>query len=119
MKLINQNAKAGESVPRLSRSLSAASLFRTLLLIVATYALLALPAQAQQLGGLEYRIGPEDVLHISVWKDEDLDRQVLVRPDGGISYRLKKFQVIPSSSLAKSKSPGNTRWVVTLTLFRH
>ncbi len=45
-------------------------------------------ASAQQLGGLEYRIGPEDVLHISVWKDEDLDRQVLVRPDGGISFPL-------------------------------
>ncbi len=45
-------------------------------------------ASAQQLGGLEYRIGPEDVLHISVWKDEDLDREVLVRPDGGISFPL-------------------------------
>jgi len=39
-------------------------------------------------GGLEYRIGPEDVLHISVWKEEDLDRKVLVRPDGGISFPL-------------------------------
>ena len=46
------------------------------------------PSFAQQLGGLEYRIGPEDVLHISVWKDEDLDREVLVRPDGGISFPL-------------------------------
>ena len=45
--------------------------------------------QAQQTGvGLEYRIGPEDVLHISVWKEEDLDREVLVRPDGGISFPL-------------------------------
>lgn len=60
-----------------------------LLLIAATMALLAsVAAQAQQLGGLEYRIGPEDVLHISVWKDEDLDREVLVRPDGGISFPL-------------------------------
>jgi len=38
--------------------------------------------------GLEYRIGPEDVLHISVWKEEDLDRKVLVRPDGGVSFPL-------------------------------
>lgn len=60
-----------------------------LLLIAATMAMLAsVAAQAQQLGGLEYRIGPEDVLHISVWKDEDLDREVLVRPDGGISFPL-------------------------------
>lgn len=43
---------------------------------------------AQVGNGLEYRIGPEDVLHISVWKEEDLDRKVLVRPDGGISFPL-------------------------------
>lgn len=45
-------------------------------------------ATAQVGNGLEYRIGPEDVLHISVWKEEDLDRKVLVRPDGGISFPL-------------------------------
>lgn len=39
-------------------------------------------------GNLEYRIGPEDVLHISVWQEDDLDREVLVRPDGGISFPL-------------------------------
>jgi polysaccharide export outer membrane protein len=43
---------------------------------------------AQQVAGLEYRIGPEDVLHISVWKEDDLDRKVLVRPDGGVSFPL-------------------------------
>lgn len=36
----------------------------------------------------EYRIGPEDVLEISVWKEEELQREVLVRPDGGISFPL-------------------------------
>ncbi len=36
----------------------------------------------------EYRIGPEDVLDISVWKEDGLQRQVLVRPDGGISFPL-------------------------------
>lgn len=46
------------------------------------------PAHAQQSQGLEYRIGPEDILHISVWKEEDLDRKVLVRPDGGVSFPL-------------------------------
>lgn len=45
-------------------------------------------ASGQQSSGLEYRIGPEDILHISVWKEEDLDRKVLVRPDGGISFPL-------------------------------
>jgi polysaccharide export outer membrane protein len=38
--------------------------------------------------GDEYRIGPEDVLEISVWKEPDLQRQVLVRPDGGVSFPL-------------------------------
>lgn len=59
---------------------------RMVLLFIA----LLVPAglMAQQVAGLEYRIGPEDVLHISVWKEEDLDRKVLVRPDGGVSFPL-------------------------------
>src|SRR5262245_35036580 len=35
-----------------------------------------------------YRIGPEDQLHISVWKNEAMTRAVLVRPDGKISLPL-------------------------------
>ena len=35
-----------------------------------------------------YRLGPEDVLEISVWKDESLSRPVIVRPDGFISFPL-------------------------------
>lgn len=64
---------------------------RFLLIVGALLSVLMLfPAllHAQQGNGLEYRIGPEDVLHISVWKEEDLDRKVLVRPDGGISFPL-------------------------------
>lgn len=37
---------------------------------------------------LNYRVGPEDVLEISVWKEEGLRKEVLVRPDGGLSYPL-------------------------------
>lgn len=36
----------------------------------------------------EYRIGPGDVLHISVWKDKDLSETATVRPDGVISFPL-------------------------------
>jgi polysaccharide export outer membrane protein len=36
----------------------------------------------------EFQLGPGDVLHLSVWKDEALTRDVLVRPDGMISYPL-------------------------------
>ena len=35
-----------------------------------------------------YRIGPEDVLQISVWKNEAMSRTVPVRPDGKISLPL-------------------------------
>lgn len=36
----------------------------------------------------EYILGPEDVLEISVWKNNDLSKQVQVRPDGRISLPL-------------------------------
>jgi len=36
----------------------------------------------------DYRIGPEDMLDIAVWKNEALSRQVPVRPDGMISLPL-------------------------------
>ena len=36
----------------------------------------------------EYRIGPEDVLQISVWKNDTMSRTVPVRPDGKISLPL-------------------------------
>jgi len=35
-----------------------------------------------------YQIGPGDILEISVWKDESLTRQVVVPPDGVISFPL-------------------------------
>lgn len=38
--------------------------------------------------GGDYQVGPEDVLEISVWKEDGLKKEVLVRPDGGISFPL-------------------------------
>jgi len=35
-----------------------------------------------------YRVGPEDTLEISVWREDTLKKEVLVRPDGGMSYPL-------------------------------
>ncbi len=42
--------------------------------------------QAQEVG--DYRIGPEDVLDISVWNNVAISRTVPVRPDGKISLPL-------------------------------
>jgi polysaccharide export outer membrane protein len=72
----------------------------TLFSVIAFLALAsAQPAWAQQKGGAsppgrdtlaleEYRIGPEDMLAISVWKNEPMSRVVPVRPDGMISLPL-------------------------------
>jgi len=36
----------------------------------------------------DYRIGPEDVLQVTVWRNDNLSREVAVRPDGKISMPL-------------------------------
>src|SRR5256886_6848699 len=36
----------------------------------------------------DYKIGPQDVLTITVWKEPDVSREVPVRPDGKISLPL-------------------------------
>ncbi len=35
-----------------------------------------------------YMLGPEDVVAISVWKDDNLTREAVVRPDGMVSFPL-------------------------------
>ncbi|HEX9428570.1 MAG TPA: polysaccharide biosynthesis/export family protein [Candidatus Polarisedimenticolia bacterium] len=48
------------------------------------------PAPPPKADGIaaEYRIGPQDLLQISVWKNEALSAEVPVRPDGMISLPL-------------------------------
>jgi polysaccharide export outer membrane protein len=36
----------------------------------------------------KYLLGPEDAVEISVWKEPELTRQLVVRPDGKITYPL-------------------------------
>jgi len=36
----------------------------------------------------EFLLGPEDVLEVTVWRNQDLSRSVVVRPDGKISLPL-------------------------------
>ncbi len=35
-----------------------------------------------------YKVNPGDIIEINVWKEEGLIQEVLVRPDGGISFPL-------------------------------
>jgi polysaccharide biosynthesis/export protein len=82
----------------------------------------------------DYQIGSEDVLEISVWKEEGLKKEVLVRPDGGISFplagdmqaagktarqlqqeitqRLEKFMSDPVVTVSILKIVGNKIYVI-------
>lgn len=46
------------------------------------------PIGAGSAPGGDYQIGPEDLLEVSVWKEKDLQREVLVRPDGWLTFPL-------------------------------
>ena len=48
----------------------------------------AMPASLMSQLEPGYRLGAEDVLLVSVWKDEQLTREVVVRPDGMFSFPL-------------------------------
>lgn len=53
--------------------------------IVGAFAVFA-PALAHAVDA--YRVQPGDILTISVWKEHDLQGEILVRPDGGLSFPL-------------------------------
>ena len=83
-------------------------------------ALVALTAQEN------YQMGPEDVLEISVWKEPDLTKQLVVRPDGKITYPLvgeiqaagltvKQLQEEISKRLAKYVTDANVTVILLKT----
>jgi polysaccharide biosynthesis/export protein len=45
-------------------------------------------APAMSSSDARYCLQPGDVIEVSVWKEPDLSKDVLVRPDGGISFPL-------------------------------
>jgi polysaccharide export outer membrane protein len=81
-----------------------------------------------------YRLEPGDVLTVSVWKETDLQSDVLVRPDGGFSFplagevtavgktvdevrmelvdRLKRYIPTPVVTVAIKQINGNRIYVV-------
>ena len=60
---------------------------RGLVTLITAFTLLYSAAQSQE-ASTAYRINPGDILKISVWQEEDLDDELLVLPDGGITYVL-------------------------------
>ncbi len=69
----------------------------------------AAPAQAAPIGS-EYVIGDDDEFKITVWQNPDLDSEVVVRPDGRISFPLV------GDVIAKGQTISQLRDTITLRL---
>jgi len=69
-------------------SIVAAAVFSTLGCACVPVTIAAATAQPTPAEFGDYRIGPADMLQISVWKNDALSRTVPVRPDGMISLPL-------------------------------
>ena len=55
---------------------------------VAAAAFIAGTVAAVEPAAADYRVQPGDILQVTVWKEQDLTQEVLVRPDGGLSFPL-------------------------------
>jgi len=64
------------------------SLFRQRALAVLVVLVAASLNAAAEDAPVPYRIQPGDMLTISVWNEKDLQSDVMVRPDGGVSFPL-------------------------------
>jgi len=74
------------------------------LLMIALF--LSSPQVFAQQGGpdrTEYLINPGDLLEVSVWKELDLQRTVLIRPDGAFSFPLS------GDIIAEGRTVGDVR----------
>jgi len=55
----------------------------------------------------DYKIGPQDVVRIDVWKEPDITRTIPVRPDGKISLPL--LNDVQAAGLTAMQLAGNIR----------
>jgi polysaccharide biosynthesis/export protein len=60
-----------------------------------------------------YQLKPGDVLDVSVWKESDLQREVLIRPDGSFTFPLA------GEVDARGKSVENVRSILTERLQKY
>jgi polysaccharide export outer membrane protein len=68
--------------------MAARSYSKVILLMVLLGLIVSHGAAFAQAPDSSYRIGPNDILNIFVWKEADLTRDVTVMPDGKITYPL-------------------------------
>lgn len=60
-----------------------------MLIVLSTVSFISISAEVtESADSSSYLIGPGDLLSISVWKEEDMQLEVLVRPDGEITFPL-------------------------------
>ena len=96
--------------------------------------IVGIPTQAATPTDDAYMIEAGDILEISVWREEGLEKDVIVRPDGGLSFplvgnvqasgksvaqlqaevadKLKRFIPDPSVSVAVKQLSGNNVYVI-------
>lgn len=67
----------------------------------------------------EFLIGPEDILVVTVWRNQELSKEVIVRPDGKISLPLIGDVVaagLTAQALSKSIADGLAEFMSTPTV---
>jgi len=87
----------------------------TLCLIILAFVPALLQAQGEPDSTVvdAYEVQPGDLLEISVWKEPELQREVLVRPDGAFSFPLS------GEIDARNKTVNDLRLEVTARLARY
>src|SRR3989344_2281871 len=58
-----------------------------------------------------YVIQPGDVLEISVWKEKDLQKEIMVRPDGGLNFPLAGYIQASGKTLEQLQKELTTKLV--------
>ena len=88
-------------------------------ILLAAALLCGLPAPAQEQAGAgkaeaDYFVQPGDILEVSVWNEPELQKEVLVRPDGKISFPLTQGDI-----QAAGRSVDALREEITQRLIRY
>ena len=95
-----------------------------ILLIILQAGLVGCLAEETQYRGMsvppnEFLIGPEDVLIVTVWRNQELSKEVIVRPDGKISLPLLGDLVasgLTAQALSKHVADGLAEFMSTPTV---